>query len=804
MAVLNPSFLQDPQSLVQRLRWLPPFGMFVTAVLGGIGLDASAQRSDGSVKVSQVPLAPGPAEMVLISGLREDSGLRPVTVNPDTLPVYLEAMRMTQEGQDIAKLEVDASGRRADAVIKANRLHYDQAANVMTGTGNARLVQNGNVVVGPSLRFNMQTNSGQVEHPNFWLENGGVGVGSKADIKSRDEMTVTDMTYTGCPCPDPAWRIEASSLDLNFPENEGVAHNGVLYFKDVPILASPYLTFPIRKERKSGFLAPTFAITSQTGFDMSLPYYFNIAPNYDATLTLRPTSKRGLQVGGEFRYLQPDYRGTMAGTYLNYDRELGRDRWAYSWQHSQSFGNGFYGNWDLNRVSDKDYFRDFTSMAINQASTSYLPSTGNFGWSDKYWQANVQMATFQTIADVVPQYNKLPEFTLNGSRFDWNGFDIRSQNTATWFRRPNSPFGTQFGPNGQRFVSYNTIAYPIVRPGWYVTPKVGLHLTQYETEWYRFSMGGQQQPSASRALPIMSVDSGMTFERQATFFGNSAIQTLEPRLYYLRVPYRDQSALPVYDTSLSDFSFSQAFQENIYSGGWDRIANANQLTVALGTRWLDEESGFERLGLAVGQRFYFTDQQVTLPGEAPRTDVRSDWLFNATAALTNTLSTSMSLQYNPYDNQWDRAQVTARWLPKRATSLSVSYRYQRQPTGLYQPQGQDQVSVAFQWPLTKNLYSVARVDYSLLSDPVRNATPRVTQAIAGLEYKADCCWAARVVYQRYAVNPTSVNNAIFFQLELSGLGALGQDPMGMLSRSIPSYQNITPNVPPVGKFERYE
>jgi LPS-assembly protein len=255
---------------------------------------------------------------------------------------------------------------------------------------------------------------------------------------------------------------------------------------------------------------------------------------------------------------------------------------------------------------------------------------------------------------------------------------------------------------------------------------------------------------------------------------------------------------------LSDFSFSQAFQENIYTGGWDRIANANQLTMALTSRMLDEDSGFERASVSVGQRVYFVDQLVTLPGEVARTDVRSEFLINTSAALTDTLSTSMDLQYNPYEDSWDRAQIVARFSPKRAASLSASYRYQRNPTGVYQPQGQEQVSVAFQWPLSAKIYSVGRVDYSLLSDPERDVVPRVTQAIAGFEYRGDCCWAARVVYQRYAIDPKQVNNAIFFQLELAGLGRLGQDPMGLLGRSIPNFQNITPAIKPVGKFERYE
>jgi LPS-assembly protein len=515
-------------------------------------------------------------------------------------------------------------------------------------------------------------------------------------------------------------------------------------------------------------------------------------------------SKRGLMLGGESRYLGESYTGQIAGTYLNHDSELGTDRWLYSLQHNQSFGSGFTGGWNISGVSDDGYFKDFSLLAINEATTTYLPRSVFTGWSNRDWQANVQYTTFQTLGDIVPQYNLVPGVTLNGARFDQNGFDLQSENAAIWFDRPTDRLGRQFGPDGQRYVSYNSVSFPIVRPGWYITPKVGLHTTRYETEWYGLSGIGGRESSNNRVLPITSVDAGMTFERPTSFFGLDAIQTLEPRIYYLNVPYRDQSNLPVYDTTLSDFSFAQAFQENIYTGGWDRIANANQLTLALGSRLLDEETGFERAAFAVGQRIYFVDQLVTLPGETPRTDVRSEFLINASAALTDTLSTTIDLQYNPYDGDWDRAQIVGRFNPKRAATLSASYRYQRNPTGVYQPQGQEQISFAFQWPLSTNIYSVGRVDYSLLNIPERDVVPRVTQAIAGLEYRGDCCWAARVVYQRYAIDPNAVNDAIFFQLELSGLGRLGQDPMGLLSSSIPNFQNITPAIKPVGKFERYE
>ncbi|WP_438859938.1 LPS-assembly protein LptD, partial [Achromobacter spanius] len=588
-----------------------------------------------------------------------------------------------------------------------------------------------------------------------------------------------------------------------------------------PILASPYMTFPVKKERKSGFLMPTYGTTSQGGFDFSLPYYLNLAPNYDLTLQPRYFSKRGMQLGGEFRYLGSSYVGTIDGAYLPNDNVTSEDRWMYWWRHQQTFSHGFYADWDLAKVSDDDYFRDISQLGLNQASTTYLPQRGRVGWASNYWSAYAQVYKYQTLQDpdapLVPPYDKEPELYLRGARYDWGGFDVDWTSTAVRFRRPDFGSTVRY-PDGDRLQSYPTVSYPIVRPGWFIIPKAGVNYTQYQTKWYGEDALGLNGGSAdglprsqSRTVPIMSLDAGLIFERDTSLFGKASTQTLEPRLYYLRVPYRDQSKMPVYDTSLADFSFSQAFEENIYTGGWDRISNANQLTAALTTRWLDANTGFERMSLAVAQRLYFEDQEVTLPGETPRENVRSDFLVGASAALTDTLSTDVAAQYNPYDNQWSRGLVSARWSPQRLTTVAVSYRYQRdpQPGVQYQPQGQNQVSLAVQWPFSNRWYGVGRVDYSLRSGPsstVANTTesPRVTQAIAGLEYKGDCCWVGRVVYQRYAVSATDANSAVFFQLELSGLGSLGTDPMNLLNRSIPGYTSITPPVPAGTTFERYE
>ena len=783
-------------------------------VLLGLGIAAAHAQP------APAPLSASASQKVVGPGLRVSPLLERSTLPEKEMPAFLEGAQIEGNGLGNAKLGGKATIRRQDSVLKANIIDYNKRTGVMDAQINARLIRDGNVITGTSIIYNSEDGTASIDQPNFWVDNGGAGVGSWADVFNRDQMSLTDVTYSGCPCPQPAWYIETEKLDLDYAANEGVARNGVLYFKNVPILASPYLTFPIKKERKSGFLLPTFGNTSNTGFDYTQPYYFNIAPEYDATLQTRAMSKRGIQLGGEFRYLGSTYSGKMAGTYLNKDLQTGEDRWLYSAQHSQRFGRGFYAGYNVNGVSDSKYFDDFASLGVNQAVISALPRQAGGGWANQYVNTSVQVSTFQTLAGT-PQYNKVPEYAVNASRFDFGGFDVQSLNTVTEFQAPldqrfaYGPGGSlRWRPDGQRLLSYNSIAYPIVRPGWYITPKIAMSLSQYQTNWYGLEQTfGYGQASNSRALPIMSIDSGMTFERDTTFFGKGALQTLEPRAYYLRVPYRDQSQFPVYDTTLADFSFSSAFQENIFAG-FDRISNANQATFALTTRWLDANSGFERLQLSVAQQFYFEDQQVTLPGQAPRTNTKSQFLFGGSAALTDTLNLTSLVQYNPYASQISRAQITSRWRPQRLATLALSYRYQVNPPALslYQSQGQNQVSAAFQWPLTKKWYSIGRVDYSLnnatapsVIDPSAiKAVPKVTQAVMGLEYKGDCCWTGRVVLQRYVVSVDQTNTGVFFQLELGGLGNLGQNPMGVIGRSIPDYQPINPPIPGISKFERYE
>ena len=765
--------------------------------------------------------------------LQASPALQVRQVAEDDMTSYLigDELESMESGEVV--LTGDAQVRRIDSVSKGDQIRYDRNTGDVKVRGNGVLMRGGSTVRSPSIDYNMKSEEGELDAMRFWLDGGSSGTAEAGTIYNSDHMKLDDVLYSACPCPDPAWYIKAPTVDLYIDENRGVARNSVIYFKDVPIFYSPYFSFPLRKERKSGFLTPVYGYTSNSGLELALPYYFNLAPNYDATLTPRNYSKRGLQLDGEFRYLGRTYEGQINGSYLNHDKKTREARWMLSTQHRQRLGYGFGFSARYNRVSDDNYFRDLTSIDLGNTNIDSLASSAALSWSGaKYFNASLSVTQYQTLQDETrgyrtPEYNQLPSLNVRGARYNWGGFDVVSENAATRFEMPYysgtlSEFN-QFRtlrrePNGTRMSSFTSVSYPIVRPYGYITPKASLHLSQYDTDWSALPDTKNNEArrknarSKGRALPLLSLDSGLYFERDTSLFGNNAIQTLEPRMYYLYVPYRDQSMLPVFDTSVASFNFSQAFSENIYSGGWDRIANANQLTLGLTTRWLDADTGEERMMLQVAQRLYFEDQKVflrnTANNEYPETRRRSDYLFGAGAALTDTLNVRADAQFNPQSRRTNRLSAGFRWQPQRLATLSASYRYERDPRAFDNPDffrenptasdnGRERVSVTTQWPLSNKVFALGRVDYSLQEK-------RSTQTIFGMEYKGECCWAARFVVQRYAVSAQKSNSAVFFQLELSGLGAVGPDPMRILRERIVGYEPITPTSSETTTFERYE
>ncbi|HEX9194646.1 MAG TPA: LPS assembly protein LptD, partial [Azonexus sp.] len=537
-------------------------------------------------------------------------------------------------------------------------------------------------------------------------------------------------------------------------------------------------------------LHPFFATSTRDGVDITTPYYWNIAPNYDATLYPRYMSKRGLQLGAEARYLDFNYLGRSLVEYMPYDQLADRERYAYIVQHQQNLGQGFSATVNYNRVSDNLYWQD-TSSRLLQTSQVQLPQQFILGYVPlPGLQTNLQVQRFQTLQTdpqnpvAVPYYLE-PQINLVGFKPDLLFTDLTVIGQY-------SRFSHATRVQGDRMVLYPQLSLPIVHPAYFVIPKIGVSATQYGLSNLT---DPNQASSISRVLPTFSIDSSLIFERETSLLDKAFIQTLEPRLYYVYIPYKNQSNIPIFDTAQADFNFAQIFSENRYSG-YDRINDANQLTAAVATRFLDSATGTERFKAMVGQRYYFNPSLVDInytPIGTPIVPIGnqqqgySNVLAAATGLILPKTYADVAWDYNYRDGYSDRIAAGLRYQPELAKVISAGYRYTRDPN--FNITQVNQIDITGQWPLTSRLYAVGRYNWSFLGkQTVSDLSPggQLLEAIAGFEYNAGC-WAARVVGQRLAALSGSPNTTLFLQLELTDFGSVGSNPISLLRRSIPGY-----------------
>ena len=717
----------------------------------------------------------------------------PVTISADRIEGY-------------ADQETSASGnaelRQDDLSIYADRLRYFSSTDEVEATGGVRLIRGGDRMNGTGLRLRVHDNIGQFDHAAYAFtrpgRNGFAPVTSRgtADViklEGKDKYHLKNATLTTCKPGDNDWYMQAGELDVDMTRNLGVARKARLVFKDTQIAYVPWVDFPLNNQRKTGFLPPTAGYSGKSGMEVSAPFYINLAPNRDLTVGPRELSKRGLQLTGEFRYLDRNYDGDVRVEDLNNDRVANINRYALTIEHNQRFSDNLTGTLNINKVSDDNYFRDLSSR-INVTSQTTLPREGVLVYRRGWWTATARVQRFQTLQDpanpIVPPYDRLPQLTLNATRQYVGGVDLGLDSEFVRFDRGGFPAAAVVGTNtsnadGERLTIYPSVSLPLILPGAYLTPKLGIHDTNYSLSNTAFGT-----PDAiHRALPIASLDGGVTFERNTAFSGRQFRQTLEPRLYYLYVPYRDQSKIPLFDTGLADFDYAQIFSENIFNGG-DRIADANQLTLAATTRLLSPSSGQEILKATVGQRYYFKSQQVTLNDNVTptRENKSSDLLAALSGHISRYWTLDSGLQYNQQRNFFDRLNLGARFQPEIAKTLNLAYRFTRGSL--------DQVDVSAQWPLGGGWNGVGRYNYSLRGN-------RLVESLGGFEYNAGC-WIGRFVMQRFAAATGSSTTAVFMQLELNGFSSIGSNPLETLKRNIPGYRRPGQTRPGSQPFDFYE
>jgi LPS-assembly protein len=670
------------------------------------------------------------------------------------------------------------------------------------------------VYEGTEGQLRVDAQEGYFLNPRFLLlNNNGRGQASRIDFLDDKRSVARDASYSVWHVEpgiedSTEWVIRGAQVRMDTDANVGEAIGGRLEFKGVPILGAPYLSFPLSNERKSGWLPPTINLDNISGLEAVMPYYVNLAPNRDATLYPTLMSRRGVNLGTEFRYLEPDYSGTARLDMMPNDSLRSRNRWGLSTAHTGAVDTGIADigkvnvNLNLNRVSDDDYWRDFP-RAVGSLTQRLLSNDASVSWSSGPWSLLSRVQKWQTLqqtdSTITPPYDRLPQLNGRHSRVNNGGFDYSFEVDTTRFRADRSLTSQ---PNADRSYALAQLSRPFVTPGSFLVPKVQLHSTAYGFD-APLSTGDR---SATRVLPTVSVDSGLIFERSASYFGHSITQTLEPRAFYTYTPYRNQAALPVYDSAATDFNFATIYSENAFTGN-DRISDNNLLTLGLTSRLMDSATGAEMLRLSFAQRLRFKDQLVTLPNGVPDTARLSDMLFGATVNLSRQWQADGTVQYNPDTRRSQRNTISARYTPSDYRVVSATYRLNRGVS--------EQIDLGWQWPLNdlwgdkgKNLgsgqgqgkgrwYFSGRLNYSLVDR-------KPVDTILGFEYDGGS-WLGRLAVESLQTTTTSANKRILFQIEFVGFARVGSSPLSVLQRNVPRYQLLREKITnEPSRFSNYE
>ncbi len=709
--------------------------------------------------------------------------------------MYMEGDRLQGHSDRETEAQGNARFRGRGQSIAADWMRHDRRDNELTAIGNVRMEQGTALTEGARLRYNLDTSRGLMENARYSLspiETGaapgartaGTSAAPAFDARGTGERIVFEgpglfraqqASYTTCEPGDDSWLIRAREMHIDKNNNIGTARDAKVEFLGSTIFYTPYMWFTLHQERKSGFLTPSYGNTTTGGFELTVPYYWNMASNRDMTIAPRLMARRGVQLRSEFRYLEPSYRGDLQAEYLPNDNVTGVNRHLFKFNHAQTFANGWAGSLDLNKVSDGKYFSDLTTQIAltsqtyltRQATLSRGGAWGNGGtYSFSALAQGWQTLQSDPLAPLTPPYGRRPQLTFTAQNQDVLRSDFDFYSSYTDFSHPTLV-------NGRRAVAYPSLSLPLTAPYGFVTPKIGVHATRYVIDQNNTAA----LPDKSRVLPTFTADSGLLFERGANFFGKSYTQTLEPKLYYVYIPYRDQSLMPNFESGVQDINFASIYSENQFSGH-DRINNANQLTLGVNSRLIDPDTGVELLRVGVAQRYYFSPQRVGVPGVALRSNQssKSDLLAALSGNIAPHWTADIGWQYNTDTAATQRMSIAARYQPQPGKVLNLAYRHQVDSFR--------QFDISGQWPIVSKWNAVARWNYS-------TQDKRLLEAVAGLEYDGGC-WAFRIVGHRLSTATNTSTSAVFVELELNGVTRVGSNPMDVLRRNISGYTRYDP------------
>ena len=753
----------------------------------------------------------------------------------DQLPVYASAESSRfEQGSQTGVLEGDVLMRQGRLQARADQASFDQANSSARLEGNVRLRDQGVLVLGDQASMRIDNGETRIDNVDYVIHDARAR-GTADKLMRRDDgiIVMTDGSYTTCEPGENTWSLHSKDIELDRDKGWGEAKHVVLKVKDVPVFYTPYIYFPLDDRRQTGLLTPSFSQSTDNGTEIETPYYINIAPDYDATLYPRYMSERGLQMEGEFRYLKPDNEGSLSAAYLN-DSKFNENRWLYGWQHEGGMSSRWATEVDFTDISDPFYFQDLNS-ALDVTSDTYVNQRAAVTYRGDGWrfQAAVHGYELATITSLTP-YQRLPQLRLDGA--DWlgdTGLRFGYNAEYTYFDRDlDSGFitgenGIQFDSAGnailtpdenliglQRATGHRVSVSPSLSYPWrnsfaFVTPSVRVQSTYYDLDFDARSGDGFNYGNAnttpSSTIPITSLDSGLYFDRETSWFGNNLRQTLEPRAFYLYAPDEDQNDQPLFDTNENTFSYNSLFRDDRFSGN-DRVGDANQLALGVTSRAL-EEDGTERARGSLGQVFYFRDRNVQLleaDGTEPDADTSSSSAYAAELMyrVSDAWRLNADMLWDPDNSGSDAGSFMANYQPEPRKILNMGYRYRNNINTFNALTGSfdrdvdrriDQSDMSFMWPLNPQWSLIGRWQHDFADD-------RTLEALGGLEYDS-CCWKLRVVnrywvdYNEFeSVARDEANRGIFLQIVLKGLGSVtGNDVDSLLGDGIPGYREREKN-----------
>lgn len=724
-----------------------------------------------------VPLTASPAppesEWALCSDL-DHGPPRQLSVEGQAGPagrISIEARSSIAGADGRYNFEGDVRLSRDGMYLQAERVEYSRSDKTLSVYDDIFLQKDSFNAWGKEANFAFDKQTGEIRDSRFAMSERHVrGEAESIGFLGPRRYSLTGASYTTCMADNEAWLLKAKQVTLDYDSNTGTAKHVVLRFMNLPVFYFPYLSFPVAG-RKTGLLVPEFGSTTNQGYNWLQPYYWNIAPNQDATLSLHPSTKRGMRYLGEYRYLSAIGGGVLNAEYIQRDKATDEQRWYYGFRAGLKPLPSLRASLDVQDVSDADYFDDFGDR-LSSALVAHVPRDLRLNWRGEHMLLGGRFLAHRTIDQTIPAENRpydlLPGLELQLQPLYFAGLNYGLSSDLTRFESGGARV------EGQRVFVYQFLQAPLQGAAWFVTPRVFHRYLNYRLQQTDPSNDGRHSVS----VPGYSLDTGVFLERDFNLAGQAFIQTLEPRLYYLYVPYRNQDGIitnslgaeQVFDSAAAALSWEGLFRENRYAGK-DRIGDADQLTVSLASRVLDRQRGQERLLAGVGRILYRQDRRVTVPGETVDTRRRSDIFAVLRAKPRDWFRLNTGLQWSEHLGEPASTWLLLSYNPLRYQALNLGYRLDRDPlTGESTRLEQD---LSFYWKITTHFNIIGRRNRDVLGQVNR-------ELLFGFEYD-DCCWAFRAVSRRYlpadvaaaTATDRDYRSVLMLQLVLKGLTSVG-------------------------------